>query len=91
MKIDRLNFLFLNVGHFLDHLFMLIFARCSWCNRPGRLEVHHILPLAERGDGYDKANLQVLCRVCHMKKGGQQMPKHVSDRRDRGRFVNELR
>ena len=26
MKIDRLNFLFLNVGHFLDHLFMLIFA-----------------------------------------------------------------
>ena len=26
MKIDRLNFAFLNVGHFLDHLFMLIFA-----------------------------------------------------------------
>ncbi len=23
---DRLHFLFLNVGHFLDHLFMLIFA-----------------------------------------------------------------
>ena len=22
----RLNFLFLNVGHFLDHLFVLIFA-----------------------------------------------------------------
>ena len=26
MPRDRLNFLFLNVGHFLDHLFMLIFA-----------------------------------------------------------------
>ena len=26
MSRDRLNFLFLNVGHFLDHLFMLIFA-----------------------------------------------------------------
>ena len=26
MTRDRLNFLFLNVGHFLDHLFMLIFA-----------------------------------------------------------------
>ena len=23
---DRLHFLFLNIGHFLDHLFMLIFA-----------------------------------------------------------------
>ena len=26
MSRDRLNFLFLNVGHFFDHLFMLIFA-----------------------------------------------------------------
>ncbi len=26
MRRDRLNFLFLNVGHFFDHLFMLIFA-----------------------------------------------------------------
>ena len=26
MTRDRLNFLFLNVGHFLDHLFTLIFA-----------------------------------------------------------------
>ena len=26
MTRDRLNFLFLNVGHFLDHLFMLVFA-----------------------------------------------------------------
>ena len=26
MTRDRIHFLFLNVGHFLDHLFMLIFA-----------------------------------------------------------------
>ena len=26
MTRERVNFLFLNVGHFLDHLFMLIFA-----------------------------------------------------------------
>ena len=26
MNRDRLHFLFLNIGHFLDHLFMLIFA-----------------------------------------------------------------
>ena len=26
MTRDRLNFLFLNIGHFLDHLFMLVFA-----------------------------------------------------------------
>ena len=26
MRRDRLNFLFLNIGHFYDHLFVLIFA-----------------------------------------------------------------
>ncbi len=26
MQQSRLHFLFLNVGHFLDHLFMLVFA-----------------------------------------------------------------
>jgi MFS family permease len=29
MNRDRLNFLFLNIGHFLDHLFMLIFATAA--------------------------------------------------------------
>ena len=29
MSRDRLNFLFLNVGHFLDHLFMLVFATAA--------------------------------------------------------------
>src|SRR6476620_4918466 len=29
MKRDSLHFLFLNIGHFLDHLFMLIFATAA--------------------------------------------------------------
>ena len=29
MNRDRLHFLFLNIGHFLDHLFMLIFATAA--------------------------------------------------------------
>ena len=34
MTRDRLSFLFLNVGHFLDHLFMLIFATVARCVSP---------------------------------------------------------
>ena len=37
--------------------------RCQQCGRPGRLEVHHPLPLSAGGDN-DQA-LVVLCRDCH--------------------------
>jgi hypothetical protein len=36
MKRDRTHFLFLNVGHFLDHLFTLIFATVSRTNGAAR-------------------------------------------------------
>ena len=39
------------------------------CLRPGRLEVHHVIPLADGGatDPYDLANLRTLCRDCHIR------------------------
>ena len=65
--------------------------RCSWCNRPGRLEVDHIVPLSKGGARYDPSNLQVLCKPCHITKSGYVQGKHVEDRQEWSRFVNELR
>lgn len=41
--------------------------RCRACGRPGRLEVDHVVPVS-RGGGDDPANLQALCRTCHIDK-----------------------
>ena len=41
--------------------------RCQQCGAAGRLEVHHLVPLAEGGAPYDLDNLQTLCRPCHFK------------------------
>ena len=35
--------------------------RCTACNRRGRLEVHHVVPLHQGGDGYDLDNLASHC------------------------------
>ena len=40
--------------------------RCKKCGRPGRLEVHHIVPLHQGGAGYDLDNLEAMCRGCHI-------------------------
>ena len=42
--------------------------RCQHCGRPGRLEVDHIKPLHLGGAPWDLANLQALCRACHITK-----------------------
>ena len=39
--------------------------RCRKCGKAGRLEVHHIRPVAQDGDPYDPENLRTLCRDCH--------------------------
>ena len=38
--------------------------RCTRCGLPGRLEVHHPLPLSAGGT-HDQA-LEVVCRDCHL-------------------------
>ena len=42
--------------------------RCTACSLPGRLEVHHVLPLDAGGAEYDLDNLQALCGGCHVAK-----------------------
>ena len=42
--------------------------RCRKCERPGILEVDHIVPLKKGGAAYDLKNLQTLCRPCHFDK-----------------------
>lgn len=52
--------------------------RCSECGRAGRLEVHHVKPLAEGGAAYDLANLRVLCRPCHFRaEPGRRTPRVI--------------
>ena len=42
--------------------------RCRSCGKAGRLECDHIRPLHKGGLPYDPANLQALCRTCHIRK-----------------------
>ena len=42
--------------------------RCVLCRRAGRLECDHITPMRRGGDPWDPANLQSLCRACHVDK-----------------------
>lgn len=39
------------------------------------LEVDHIVPIGRGGDMYDPANLQTLCRKCHIRKHRRVRPR----------------
>ena len=42
--------------------------RCVKCGKAGRLECDHVVPLHRGGDPYNPANLQSLCKHCHIEK-----------------------
>ncbi len=44
--------------------------RCERCGRPGKLEVHHVVPLHLGGAPFDPDNCEVLCRPCHIRHHG---------------------
>ena len=46
--------------------------RCVECGKAGRLEADHIVPLKRGGDPWDPANLQSLCRGCHIEKTARE-------------------
>ena len=46
--------------------------RCRACGRPGRLEAHHVRPLERGADPYDLANIETLCRGCHIDRHRRQ-------------------
>ena len=58
--------------------------RCVECGHPGALEVHHVVPLDQGGAPLDLANLQTLCRGCHI--GAHMDPA----RREWRRFLREI-
>ena len=49
--------------------------RCERCNRAGRLEVHHKVPLSKGGERYAFDNVEVLCRHCHFGEHPQREPE----------------
>ena len=51
--------------------------RCRKCGRAGRLECDHVDPSPGRNP-FDKANLQALCRGCHIAKTRDENTRPVS-------------
>ena len=49
--------------------------RCEACGRPGRLEVHHVVPLAAGGAPLDVDNVRALCRACHFRAEPCRQPE----------------
>ena len=58
--------------------------RCRECGKSGRLECDHIRPLHLGGAQWDPANLQALCRGCHIAKHSKTLT------RDRQRWLTCL-
>ena len=53
---------------------------CNICGKTaGRFEVDHKIPLLKGGKFDDLANLQVLCRNCHLKKTKIDLGKKAID------------
>lgn len=73
--------------------------RCEWvedgqrCDRPGRLEVDHVVPLKAGGAPFDLENLQALCRPHHWRKTGEEnssIPRRHDQRAKADALVTEL-
>ena len=53
--------------------------RCVRCGRAGRLECDHVTPLDRGGDPWDQANLQTLCRACHIAKTREENRRPLTE------------
>ena len=64
--------------------------QCQGCGRPqperpgapGRLEVHHIIPLYKGGEPYEMSNLVALCPGCHKLEHSRLPPAMWAKLRD---------
>lgn len=64
---------------------------CQRCGTPGRaLECDHVVPLAKGGD-HSMANLQTLCRECHIEKTRSEKGEIVPRSHDWDRFMGQTR
>lgn len=51
--------------------------RCRCCGAAARLEVDHVKPMERGGATYDPANLQALCRSCHIEKTRRERQRPI--------------
>ena len=58
------------------HVFERDGYRCRACGRAGALECDHLVPLHRGGEALAPANLQTLCRACHINKTARENRKH---------------
>ena len=68
----------------------LVLARdrtCRECGKYGVLEVDHRIPLHLGGEAYDLANLQVLCRHCHIRKTARENSRPLDPEREKWRVL----
>ena len=73
--------------------------RCEACGKAGRLEVDHVIPIdhlhsTEEALIWDMANLQALCRECHLEKTRRDSgmdARHAADLRLWEQFRAESR
>ena len=63
--------------------------RCQDCGRDGtmtRLEVHHIIPLKNDGEEFNRDNCITLCRVCHALRHHVEKPPRAKPNRSLNEF-----
>lgn len=48
--------------------------RCGTCGGAGRLEVHHVRALSAGGAAFELANLETMCRGCHIEHHRPAVP-----------------
>ena len=56
--------------------------RCVQCGKAGLLELDHVRPVEKGGHPWSEANLQTLCRGCHIAKTHVEAERHPSPERD---------
>ena len=64
--------------------------RCRTCGGASKLECDHVRPLHRGGDPYELANLQALCRGCHISKTRGENRKPDPERDAWRRLVAEI-
>lgn len=64
--------------------------QCEKCGNGGRLEVHHIVKMADGGAKYDPDNIKVLCRKCHFAEHRGDKPRQNPVRREWWRTIEAL-
>ena len=64
--------------------------RCVRCQKAGRLEVDHVVPVHRGGAEYELSNTQTLCKKCHISKTLSETRRQTPARRRWQQLVDSL-